>query len=122
MSAEKEEIDKLLEQVYHEIVRSCRREFESIGKVMQQRRKAIDFSVWQIGLKAESAFQDIELIENGGGFDEAGFDFQHFFRLLDNIILLNDLYAFYEENPEILELDRTVKQQQEIYRREHAGN
>ncbi len=121
MSAEKEEINKLLEQVYHEIARSCRREFKNIGKVMRQRRKAMDFSIWQIGLKTESAFQDIELIEGGGCFDKAEFDFLHFFRLLDNIILLNDIYAFYEDNPSLLELDRVFKQQQEIYQREHAG-
>ncbi len=116
MSAEKEEINKLLEQVYQEIGRSCRHKFKDIGKVMRKRRKAIDFSVWQIGLKTESAFQDIELIENGSCFDEADFDYQHFYRLLENIILLNEVYAFYEENPDVLEMDRLCKQKQEQYR------
>lgn len=117
MSAEQNQVNECLKRVYQEIGRSCRSEFENIGKMMRQRREAIDFSVWQIGMKIESPFQDIELIENGDFFDQKDFDSLHFYQLLENIIQLNEAYAFYEENPDVLELDRLCKKLHEEYQR-----
>ncbi len=119
MSAEQDEVDDFLKHIYLQVGRSCRSEFENIGRMMRCRREALDFSVWQVGMKIEIPFQDIELIEGGDFFDREDFDSPHFYRLLENILQLNEAYAYYEENPDVLKLDRLCKQLQDDFCRTH---
>ena len=109
MSKAKEEINCLLERIYKKMNLSCREELKEIGRIMSERRKSLDYSVWQVGMEVDAAFDDVEKVEQAVSLGGEKFDYMQFRRFLLCFFALDELYTVYENNPNLLEFEKLCK-------------